>query len=117
MTSDPVRVTNYLDAADTLSTLRAVQALGAIVERARRRAARSAAPACARRAQPTGAIDVGNAGTLLRLLPGWLAGQADGRVDRSTATSRSAAARSTASPSRCGGWARSSTRARAASRR
>ena len=32
MSSDPVRVSNYLDAADTLSTLAAVQALGAIVE-------------------------------------------------------------------------------------
>ena len=33
MASDPVRVTNYLDAEDTLSTLRAVESLGAIVER------------------------------------------------------------------------------------
>ena len=32
MTSDPVQVTGYLDAEDTRSTLRAVQALGAIVE-------------------------------------------------------------------------------------
>ncbi len=32
MTSDPVRVTGYLDAADTNSTLAAVQALGALVE-------------------------------------------------------------------------------------
>ena len=117
MTSDPVRVTNYLDAEDTLSTLRAVQALGAIVERRDGRAPRSAAPACARPRSRPAPIDVGNAGTLLRLLPGWLAGQSEGVVDRSTATSRSAAGPSTASPSRCGGWARSSTRARAASRR
>ena len=33
MTSDPVRVTGYLDAADTNSTLAAVEALGALVER------------------------------------------------------------------------------------
>ena len=36
MTSDPVRVTGYLDAADTNSTLAAVEALGALVERGRR---------------------------------------------------------------------------------
>ena len=35
---------------------------------------------CAASAQArSGAIDVGNAGTLLRLLPGWLAGQPEGR--------------------------------------
>ena len=33
MTDEPVRVTGYLDAADTNSTLDAVQALGALVER------------------------------------------------------------------------------------
>ena len=42
-----------------------------------RRDARSAASACA--APAAAAIDVGNAGTLLRLLPGWLAGQPGGR--------------------------------------
>ena len=35
----------------------------------------SAAPGCARRASRSEPIDVGNAGTLLRLLPGWLAAQ------------------------------------------
>ena len=46
MTDEPVTITGYLDAADTNSTLAAVQALGALVERraglargARRRAA------------------------------------------------------------------------------
>ena len=33
MSADPVRVTGYLDAADTDSTLAAVRALGALVER------------------------------------------------------------------------------------
>jgi 3-phosphoshikimate 1-carboxyvinyltransferase len=33
MGDEPVRITNYLDAEDTRSTLRAVQALGATVER------------------------------------------------------------------------------------
>jgi 3-phosphoshikimate 1-carboxyvinyltransferase len=77
MTSDPVRVTNYLEAADTLSTLRAVESLGAIVER-RADELIVRGPGLRAAAQPTGVIDVGNAGTLLRLLPGWLAGQAEG---------------------------------------
>jgi 3-phosphoshikimate 1-carboxyvinyltransferase len=78
MTDEPVSITGYLDAADTNSTLAAVQALGALVERrdgslvVRGVGLRAAAPA----AEP---IDVGNAGTLMRLLPGWLAGQEDGR--------------------------------------
>ena len=77
MTSDPVRITNYLEAADTLSTLRAVQSLGAIVEpRGSELIVRG--PGLRAAAQPTGVIDVGNAGTLLRLLPGWLAGQTEG---------------------------------------
>ena len=77
MASDPVRVTGYLDAADTNSTLAAVEALGALVERGedsltiRGTGLRAAAPAA-------GVIDVGNAGTLMRLLPGWLAGQPGG---------------------------------------
>jgi 3-phosphoshikimate 1-carboxyvinyltransferase len=64
---------DYLDAADTSSTLAAVGAVGADVEgdpavglRIRGVGLRGAGPAT---------IDVGNAGTLLRLLPGWLAGQ------------------------------------------
>jgi 3-phosphoshikimate 1-carboxyvinyltransferase len=77
MSIDPVHVTGFLDAADTNSTLAAVQALGALVERGedgltiRGTGLRAAAPG-------TDAIDVGNAGTLLRLLPGWLAGQPGG---------------------------------------
>jgi len=72
-----VPITGYLDAADTNSTLDAVAALGALVERradslvVRGPGLRAAAPAA-------GPIDVGNAGTLMRLLPGWLAGQEGG---------------------------------------
>jgi 3-phosphoshikimate 1-carboxyvinyltransferase len=77
MTSDPVWVTGYLDAEDTRSTLRAIEALGAIVE-ARPDGLLIRGPGLRAVAQPTLPIDVGNAGTLLRLLPGWLAGQADG---------------------------------------
>jgi 3-phosphoshikimate 1-carboxyvinyltransferase len=69
-------VGGYLDAADTRSTLSAIEALGVSVEvstfitglnlRIRGVGLHGPHPAM---------IDVGNAGTLLRLLPGWLAGQ------------------------------------------
>ncbi|HEX3511795.1 MAG TPA: 3-phosphoshikimate 1-carboxyvinyltransferase [Solirubrobacteraceae bacterium] len=74
MSSEPVRIAGYLHAADTLSTLDAVQALGALVERRdgeiviRGTGLREAR-------EPGHPIDVGNAGTLLRLLPGWLSAQ------------------------------------------
>jgi len=75
MASGQVRIHNYLDADDTNSTLAAVAQLGATVERGpdelviRGRGLRAAQV-------PPGVIDVGNAGTLMRLLPGWLAFQA-----------------------------------------
>ncbi len=74
MASEPVSVRNYLDAADTRSTLAAVQKLGAIVEP---RAEGLLIRGCGlRNALPQHEpIDVGNAGTLMRLLPGWLAFQ------------------------------------------
>jgi 3-phosphoshikimate 1-carboxyvinyltransferase len=74
MASEPVRVRNYLHAADTASTLSAIQQLGAIVEdRGDELLIRGVG---LRHAQiPTVRIDVGNAGTLMRLLPGWLAVQ------------------------------------------
>src|SRR5689334_14510217 len=74
MAAEPVRVRGYLDAADTNSTLQAVQRLGALVQvgadelLVRGTGLRNAAV-------PDGPIDVGNAGTLMRLLPGWLAAQ------------------------------------------
>ena len=76
MSAAPVRVTNYLEAADTTSSLDAVRALGAVVE-PRDGALEIRGPGL-RGAAPGVAIDVGNAGTLLRLLPGWLAGQDGG---------------------------------------
>jgi 3-phosphoshikimate 1-carboxyvinyltransferase len=73
MASEPVRISNYLEAADTQSTLRAVQAVGAIVHDDGDVVIRGCGM---RNAQPPQApIDVGNAGTLMRLLPGWLAFQ------------------------------------------
>jgi 3-phosphoshikimate 1-carboxyvinyltransferase len=74
MASEPVRVRNYLDAADTRSTLAAIQQLGAIVEP---RGEELLIRGCGLRnaLSPAGPIDVGNAGTLMRLLPGWLSFQ------------------------------------------
>jgi 3-phosphoshikimate 1-carboxyvinyltransferase len=73
MSDGPVRITGYLDAQDTRSTLTAVAALGARVE-----GALTVHGVGLRGARPGVPIDVGNAGTLMRLLPGWLAGQAAG---------------------------------------
>ncbi len=78
MSSEPVRIERYLHAADTNSTLEAVRALGALVElREQEVVIRGTGLREAR--EPDGPIDVGNAGTLLRLLPGWLAAQ-EGRT-------------------------------------
>jgi 3-phosphoshikimate 1-carboxyvinyltransferase len=73
-------IEGYLDSADTRSTLAAVAALGAEVV--------GVGPTeieptigirgVGLRGAASVAIDVGNAGTLIRLLPGWLAGQPDG---------------------------------------
>ena len=89
----------YLDAADTRSTLEAVAALGATIDEGeaagglggfgryetRKSTNHSHTGAIDLRIRGVGlrganpaVIDVGNAGTLLRILPGWLAGQADG---------------------------------------
>ena len=77
MSSEPVRIENYLEAADTRSTLEAVRALGALIdERDGELIIRGTGLREARETDEP--IDVGNAGTLLRLLPGWLAAQ-DGR--------------------------------------
>jgi 3-phosphoshikimate 1-carboxyvinyltransferase len=80
ISSEPVEIENYLHAADTHATLAAVARLGAVVERVGEPArdggrlrihgvGLDGARECA------GPIDVVNAGTLMRLLPGWLAGQ------------------------------------------
>jgi 3-phosphoshikimate 1-carboxyvinyltransferase len=72
------RIANYLHAADTTSTLDALRALGARVEvRAEEVVVGGVGLAGAR--DPGAPIDVGNAGTLMRLLPGWLAAQ-EGRA-------------------------------------
>jgi 3-phosphoshikimate 1-carboxyvinyltransferase len=81
MGEEPVRVTNYLDAADTNSTLQAVRRLGADVRPDGPPGAYVIAGVGLDGAGPLDApIDVGNSGTLLRFLPGWLAGQPEGRA-------------------------------------
>jgi 3-phosphoshikimate 1-carboxyvinyltransferase len=78
MAAEPVRIDGYLHAADTTSTLEAVRALGALVEVGPNDVViRGTGLREAR--EPDGPIDVGNAGTLMRLLPGWLAAQ-EGRT-------------------------------------
>jgi 3-phosphoshikimate 1-carboxyvinyltransferase len=79
MADEPVTIANYLDSADTQSTLSALLSLGAAVEEdddgvvvVRGVGLRSALEATG------GRLDVGNSGTLMRLLPGWLAGQPGG---------------------------------------
>jgi 3-phosphoshikimate 1-carboxyvinyltransferase len=81
MAEGPTRISGYLDSADTRATLAAVRAVGAAVSEGdpdghgglylEVQGAGLRGPAPAR-------IDVGNAGTLLRIMPGWLAGQPGG---------------------------------------
>jgi 3-phosphoshikimate 1-carboxyvinyltransferase len=83
MCEGEVRVGNYLRSADTASTLAAAVELGAQIVEHRPRGAASdlvlRGVGLRGAHEPAAAIDVGNAGTLLRLLPGWLAGQGRGR--------------------------------------
>ena len=117
MASEPVRIRNYLDAADTSSTLAAVARAGRDRRAARRRAGRSAAAGCATRLPPAGRDRRRQRGHADAAAAGLACVPAGRRLRRSTATSRSGAARSTGSPSRWRRWARGSRRARAASRR
>jgi len=79
MSSGPVRVRGYLHAADTDSTLAAVQALGARVEPSGAAGAFTLHGVGLHGARELdGPINVGNAGTLMRLICGWLAAQPAG---------------------------------------
>jgi 3-phosphoshikimate 1-carboxyvinyltransferase len=74
------RIEGYLDAADTRSTLAAVEAIGAKVEAGPTadsdpQSLEVRVEGVGLRGASSAGIDVGNAGTLLRILPGWLAGQ------------------------------------------
>jgi 3-phosphoshikimate 1-carboxyvinyltransferase len=74
------RISNYLQAEDTAATLRAIAALGGRHEAEQRddRALEVVVEGIGLRGPRPAEIDVGNAGTLLRVLPGWLAGQEGG---------------------------------------
>jgi 3-phosphoshikimate 1-carboxyvinyltransferase len=79
MCDEPVSVRNYLDSEDTASTLSAVQALGAGIEDEGERCFVIRGVGLHAPLEATGGLlNVGNAGTLMRLLPGWLAGQPGG---------------------------------------
>ncbi len=76
MGTEPVRIENYLHAADTDATLAAVARLGARVEADGAGTVVVHGVGRSGPAETPTPIDVGNAGTLMRLLPGWLAGHA-----------------------------------------
>jgi 3-phosphoshikimate 1-carboxyvinyltransferase len=79
MSDEPVTICNYLDSEDTRSTLDAIQALGAAVDAHPGGELVIRGVGLRTPAEVTGGtLNVGNAGTLLRLLPGWLAGQSGG---------------------------------------
>src|SRR3954449_7123132 len=79
MCDEPVTICNYLESEDTYSTLDAVQALGAAVDQHDTGELVIRGVGLRTPAEVTGGtVNVGNAGTLLRLLPGWLAGQPGG---------------------------------------
>ncbi len=79
MCDEPVTVRNFLDSEDTRSTLSAVMALGAGVEEEGERCFVIRGVGLHAPLEATGGLlNVGNAGTLMRLLPGWLAGQPGG---------------------------------------
>jgi 3-phosphoshikimate 1-carboxyvinyltransferase len=72
-------IEGFLDSADTRATLNAARAVGAVVDHSEGESGLSVRTAgVGLRGAGEAAIDVGNAGTLLRLLPGWLAGQPRG---------------------------------------
>jgi len=79
MADEPVAVFNYLDSEDTRSTLNAVRTLGAGVEEEGEDCLLLRGVGLHAPLEATGGLlNVGNAGTLMRLLPGWLAGQPGG---------------------------------------
>ncbi|HET7171055.1 MAG TPA: 3-phosphoshikimate 1-carboxyvinyltransferase [Gaiellales bacterium] len=75
ISSGPVQVRGFGASADTLSTVAAVEALGVEVEQAGEDELVVHGAGLRGLDAPHGPIDVGNAGTLIRLLPGILAGQ------------------------------------------
>jgi 3-phosphoshikimate 1-carboxyvinyltransferase len=79
MSDMPVAIRNYLYAEDTLSTLDALRALGAAVDIQGDELVIRGVGLHQALGTTNERLDVGNSGTLMRLLPGWLAGQPGGR--------------------------------------
>jgi 3-phosphoshikimate 1-carboxyvinyltransferase len=81
MADGPTRISGYLDSEDTRATLRAVEAVGAEVHEGDpddHGGLFVEIEGVGLRGPRPAEIDVGNAGTLLRIMPGWLAGQGEG---------------------------------------
>ena len=81
MADGATRISGYLDSADTRSTLAAAVQLGAVISEGDadgRGGLFVEVQGAGLRGAGSASIDVGNAGTLIRILPGWLAGQAEG---------------------------------------
>ena len=78
MCEEPVTIRNFLNAEDTLATLDAIRSLGAGVQARDEGIVVRGVGLRTAQATTGGRIDVRNAGTLLRVLPGWLAGQPGG---------------------------------------
>src|SRR3954470_17053480 len=79
MCDEPVTICNFLDSEDTHSTLDAIQALGAGVDQQDTGELVIRGVGLRTPAEVTGGtLHVGKGGTLLWLLPAWLAGQAGG---------------------------------------
>jgi 3-phosphoshikimate 1-carboxyvinyltransferase len=78
MAEGPTRISSYLDSADTRATLAAVRSVGAAVSEGEpdgHGGIYVEVQGAGLRGAGSAQIDVGNAGTLLRIMPGWLAGQ------------------------------------------
>ncbi|MBA2504836.1 MAG: 3-phosphoshikimate 1-carboxyvinyltransferase, partial [Thermoleophilaceae bacterium] len=78
MSDEPVTIANYLYSDDTRSTLEAVRALGAAIDEQGEELVIRGVGLHTALETTGGELWVGNAGTLLRMLPGWLAGQPGG---------------------------------------
>jgi len=81
MAEGPTRISGYLDSADTRATLAAVSTVGAAVSECEADGDGGIyveVQGAGLRGAGSAEIDVGNAGTLLRIMPGWLAGQPGG---------------------------------------
>ena len=78
MSDEPVAIRRYLRAADTEATLDALRSLGAGIEDDGDDVVVRGVGLRTAQGTTGGLLDVRNAGTLMRILPGWLAGQPGG---------------------------------------